>query len=148
MRATKGPRDVLIVGEYGRSAISVSIDLLLTVYDKSVWAVFIRTRLEKVSKAICLTQDTFKDPPLVGALLCESSRQKASMKRQPWSSGHLGKHDCEPGALSQLEVEIRSSVTHTVTLKKIHSWLTVGARTPIDAVLKERLRELLELNPR
>lgn len=70
------------------------------------------------------------------------------MKRQPWSSGHLGKHDCEPGALSQLEVEIRSSVTHTVTLKKIHSWLTVGARTPIDAVLKERLRELLELNPR
>jgi len=57
-------------------------------------------------------------------------------------------HDCEPGALSELEVEIRSSVTHTVTLKKIHSWLTGGAKTPKDAVLKERLRELLELNPR
>lgn len=46
-------RDVLVVGEYGRSAISVSIDLLLTAYDKSAWAVFIRTRLEK-SKAIVL----------------------------------------------------------------------------------------------
>lgn len=32
-------------------------------------------------------------------------------------------HDCEPGGLSQLEVEIRSSVIHTVTLKKIHDWV-------------------------
>ena len=57
-------------------------------------------------------------------------------------------HDCEPGAFSPLEVEIRSSVTHTVTLKKIHAWLTGGAKAPKDALLKERLRELLELNPR
>jgi hypothetical protein len=46
-------------------------------------------------------------------------------------------HDCEPGALSQLEVEIRSSVTHTVTLKKLHLWLKGGAKAPKDAVLKE-----------
>ncbi|HAF24570.1 MAG TPA: hypothetical protein DCK93_16985 [Blastocatellia bacterium] len=57
-------------------------------------------------------------------------------------------HDCEPGAMSPIEVEIRSSITHTVTLKKIHSWLMGGARTPKDAVLKERLRELLGLDPR
>lgn len=35
-------------------------------------------------------------------------------------------HDCEPGALSQLEVEIRLSITHTVTLNKLHSWLKGG----------------------
>jgi len=44
----------------------------------------------------------------------------------------------EPGALSQIEVEILSSVTHIVTLKKLHSWLKGGAKTPKDAVLKER----------
>ena len=56
---------------------------------------------------------------------------------------HLHIHDCEPGALSKLEVEIRSSVTHTVTLKKIQEWVTGGAKSPKEAVAKERLRELL-----
>lgn len=52
-------------------------------------------------------------------------------------------HECEPGQASKLEVEIRSSVTHTVTLKKIHDWLQGGAKTPKEAVMKERLRALL-----
>jgi hypothetical protein len=52
-------------------------------------------------------------------------------------------HQCEPGHGSKIEVEIRSSVTHTVTLKKIHDWLRGGARTPKEAVMKERLRALL-----
>jgi hypothetical protein len=53
-------------------------------------------------------------------------------------------HDCEPGLISQLEVEIRSSVIHTVTPKKVHEWLNGGARSPKEAVAKERLREILE----
>ena len=52
-------------------------------------------------------------------------------------------HECEPGLISQLEVEIRSSVIHTVTPKKVHEWLKGGARSPRDAILKERLRELI-----
>ena len=52
-------------------------------------------------------------------------------------------HDCEPGPITKLEVEIRSSITHTVTPKKVHEWLNGGARTPKDAVMKERLRALL-----
>ena len=52
-------------------------------------------------------------------------------------------HHCEPGEQSKIEVEIRSSITHTVTLKKIHSWLQGGARSPKEAVTKERLRELI-----
>ena len=52
-------------------------------------------------------------------------------------------HHCEPGELSKIEVEIRSSITHTVTLKKIHSWLQGGARSPKEAVTKERLRALI-----
>jgi hypothetical protein len=52
-------------------------------------------------------------------------------------------HHCEPGELSKIEVEIRSSITHTVTLKKIHSWLHGGAKSPKEAVTKERLRSLI-----
>lgn len=52
-------------------------------------------------------------------------------------------HDCTPGELSKIEVEVRSSITHTVTLKKIHSWLQGGARSPKEAITKERLRDLI-----
>lgn len=53
------------------------------------------------------------------------------------------KHDCQPGALTQLEVEVRSSITHAITVRKAHEWLMRGVRTPKEAVLKERLRALL-----
>jgi hypothetical protein len=52
-------------------------------------------------------------------------------------------HDCEPGQSSRLEVEVKSSVTHVLTPKKIQEWLNGGARTPKEAVMKERLRALL-----
>lgn len=52
-------------------------------------------------------------------------------------------HDCEPGQVSQLEVEVRSSVIHIITPKTIHDWLNGGAKTPKEAVMKERLRALL-----
>ncbi len=52
-------------------------------------------------------------------------------------------HSCEPGALSMLEVEIQTSIKHTVTPKKIQSWLNGGARTPKEAAEKKRLRALL-----
>jgi hypothetical protein len=55
----------------------------------------------------------------------------------------LREHDCEPGALSKLEIEIRSSVTHTVTVKKIQEWVSGGSKSPKEAVMKERLRQLL-----
>ena len=53
-------------------------------------------------------------------------------------------HDCEPGPLSQLEIEIRTSVTHTLTVKKLREWLNGGAKTPRDVVMKDRLRELIQ----
>jgi hypothetical protein len=53
-------------------------------------------------------------------------------------------HDCGPGSVSQLEVEMRVSVTHVVTLQKISEWLESGARSPREFVLKERLREILQ----
>ncbi len=52
-------------------------------------------------------------------------------------------HGCEPGELNSLEVEIRTSVTHTITLKKVRRWLNGGAKTPKEAVVKEKLREFL-----
>jgi hypothetical protein len=53
------------------------------------------------------------------------------------------KHDLKPAGLTSLEVEVRSSVTHTLTVTKVLEWLRRGVRTPKEAVLKERLRELM-----
>src|SRR5258708_492817 len=53
------------------------------------------------------------------------------------------KHDLEPGGLTQLEVEVRSSVTHTLPVTKVREWLQRGVRSLKEAVLKERLRTLL-----
>jgi hypothetical protein len=52
-------------------------------------------------------------------------------------------HNCEPGPVTRLEVEIRSAVTHAVTPKKIHEWLNGGAKSPKEAVIKERLKALM-----
>jgi len=38
-------------------------------------------------------------------------------------------HDCEPGLVSQLEVEIRTSVMHVITPRRIQEWLNGGAKT-------------------
>src|SRR6266851_612090 len=53
------------------------------------------------------------------------------------------KHELEPGGMTQLEVEVRSSITHTFTVTKVREWLQRGVRSPKEAVLKERLRTLL-----
>ena len=53
------------------------------------------------------------------------------------------KHDFVPGAITQLEIEVRSTVTHSLTVGKVQDWLQRGVRTPKEAVLKERLRALL-----
>ncbi|HEY6121673.1 MAG TPA: hypothetical protein VIV66_17080 [Pyrinomonadaceae bacterium] len=52
-------------------------------------------------------------------------------------------HNCEPGEASFLDVEVRSSVTHRLTIRKVHDWINGGAKTPKEAVMKERLRALL-----
>jgi hypothetical protein len=52
-------------------------------------------------------------------------------------------HDYEPGDLTNLEVEIRTAVTHTVTLKKARSWVEGGSKSPKEAIVKDRLRALL-----
>lgn len=53
------------------------------------------------------------------------------------------KHELEPGGLTQSEVEVRSSVKHTLPVTKVQEWLQRGVRTPKEAILKERLRALL-----
>jgi hypothetical protein len=53
------------------------------------------------------------------------------------------KHELELGGLTQLEVEVRSSVKHTLSVTKVREWLERGVRSPKEAVLKERLRTLL-----
>ena len=52
-------------------------------------------------------------------------------------------HDCEPREANRLEIEVRTAVVHTLTIRKIHDWLNGGAKTPKEAVTKEKLRALL-----
>ena len=51
--------------------------------------------------------------------------------------------DLSPNGLHTLDVEVRSSIFHTVPVRKVYQWLQQGVRTPKEAVLKERLRTLL-----
>lgn len=53
------------------------------------------------------------------------------------------KHALEPGGLTELLIEVRSSITHTVTVSKVKDWLRRSVKTPKEAVLKERLRAML-----
>ena len=52
-------------------------------------------------------------------------------------------HNCEPGEVTELSVEVRSSVVHTLTLGKVRQRLSGGARSPKEAITKDRLRALL-----
>ena len=52
-------------------------------------------------------------------------------------------NECEPGDISKLEIEVRSSVIHTVSVRQVKEWLNGGARSPKEAITKDRLRGLL-----
>jgi len=52
-------------------------------------------------------------------------------------------HGCSPGIGSSLEIEIRSSIVHSITVGKLQSWLEGGARSPNEAATKQKLKQLL-----
>ncbi|MFN2578260.1 MAG: hypothetical protein ABR607_11275 [Pyrinomonadaceae bacterium] len=53
------------------------------------------------------------------------------------------KHNLYPAGLAELQVEIRSSIVHTVTVRQLEDWLKTSPRTPKEMITKERLRALL-----
>lgn len=52
-------------------------------------------------------------------------------------------NELEPGGMANLEVEIRKTITHTLTVKRLHEWLDGGCKSPNERVIKERLKELV-----
>jgi hypothetical protein len=46
------------------------------------------------------------------------------------------------GVTGKLEVEIRSSLTHTLTVERLETWVKSSARSPKERLMKERLKEL------
>jgi hypothetical protein len=52
-------------------------------------------------------------------------------------------HDCDPGAVRPIDVEIKKSITHTLTLSRVQQWLEGACRGPKEKVTKERLKALL-----
>lgn len=55
------------------------------------------------------------------------------------------KHDLElpRNGLHELNVEIRTSITHTVPVRNVYQWLERGVKSPKELALKERLRAML-----
>ena len=53
------------------------------------------------------------------------------------------RHECEPAPMSKLDIDITSTVKHTVTPQRIRDWISSSAKSPKDLVLKERLRKLV-----
>src|SRR5437868_159331 len=49
-------------------------------------------------------------------------------------------HGCGPGSGTRLEVEVRSAVTHTITLKKLEDWIAGRARSPKETLAKEKVK--------
>ena len=52
-------------------------------------------------------------------------------------------YGCTPEPNTELEVEVRTSITHTITRQKVERWVNSGTSSPKDMILKERLRTLL-----
>jgi hypothetical protein len=53
------------------------------------------------------------------------------------------RHGCEPKDLSEIDVEVTTSVTHRLKLCQVRNWLDKGARSPKEAVTKDRLKQML-----
>ena len=53
------------------------------------------------------------------------------------------KQDCEPVGMNELQVEVRTSIIHSLPIWKLNDWLNGGSKTQNEAVTKERLRALL-----
>jgi hypothetical protein len=49
-------------------------------------------------------------------------------------------HDCSPGIGNELEVRVRTAVTHTIGIKKLKDWSDRGGASPRDVVLKQRIK--------
>ena len=56
-------------------------------------------------------------------------------------------HECSPGIGSELEVQVRTAVTHTVAMKKLKEWAELGGGSPRDVILKRRIRTVLPVQP-
>lgn len=52
-------------------------------------------------------------------------------------------HACAPGRGSELEVQVRSAVTHTLSVKKLEDWAKISGASPRDALLKRRIKAVL-----
>ena len=56
------------------------------------------------------------------------------------------RHDYEPKGLTSLEIEIRSSIVHTIKVNQVHEWLNRRGKTPKEVVVKDRLRTAITVN--
>jgi len=52
-------------------------------------------------------------------------------------------HGCRPVSAVELEVQVRSAVTHNIRVGRLKQWAEAGGRCPQEAMLKRRIRAVL-----
>jgi hypothetical protein len=52
-------------------------------------------------------------------------------------------HNCDLSEVRPIDVELRKSITHTLTLSRVQQWLDGACKSPKEKVTKERLKALL-----
>ena len=55
----------------------------------------------------------------------------------------FSQHECLPGLSTQLEVQVQSTVTHTIALGRLKGWAELGGGLPREVVLKKRIKVAL-----
>jgi hypothetical protein len=62
-------------------------------------------------------------------------------RRHPWTDG------MEPGAVTRLAVSVNApQTTHELSIRQLEKWVASSSKSPSDAVLKARIRALLDRN--
>ena len=51
----------------------------------------------------------------------------------------LRNQDCSPGIGSELEVQVRTAVTHSIAINKLQDWAGLGGGSPKEVILKRRM---------
>jgi hypothetical protein len=141
---------VLIVGgcrSDSQAPSELQINIVVSDDDYSTWnayaanawpTLFVLDKQGRVRWGACWRRRVRGNGTIIQKLLAEGDPHIAIMRVSNGNTGLYGasvlglcafrKHDLESGGLTQLEVEVRSSVKHTLTVTKVREWLERGVR--------------------
>ena len=87
-------------------------------------------------------ESLFKSEVAAESLYGAAALAIKEFRRHPWTDG------MEPGAVTRLEVNIKSPMTtHEVSVRQLEKWMASTSKSPSDTILKSKVRALLDGKP-